>query len=143
MKSFVFFGFGILLVMVSMFNSIALATNQIGPMDKVKAMAMVKGKALGGSDGNMYMYSVINNEARYSLNYDDGKKLISISKQIKSPDDKERYITGKRVSILYDEKINSFGLKVDELGTGGGKWTKINWNTAWEIVYEWLREIEQ
>ena len=136
-------GLAILLAMVFLFNSIALATDQIGPMDKVKTMAMIKGTASKVADGRVYFYFVTKNEAKYTLGYHTDRKMISISKQTKNPDDKENYITGKRVTIFYDEKNNIFGFKVDELGTGSGDWSKMDWSTAWEMVYEWFREIEQ
>jgi len=119
-------------------SSVAISVNY-GPFDKIKALAMVNGKCVSG-DMCVLQVQNQNQDARFTLIYDEKSHRIMITKQIRSNPD-EKYFTGKRVSLICDTVKNLYGIKVDELGTGGGKWVEIDWNAAWDIAYVWVREV--
>jgi len=100
-----------------------------GPFDKIKTLSIAKGKCISG---DMCVFKIEKQDAQYFLVWSEKHQVSMITKQLKSK--------GKKVTLTCDmQQQNHYGIIEGEFG----KRTKIEWSSAWDIAYEWLREIER
>ena len=146
----------IVIVVFVSFAAIAFGETS-SPFRRVKALAMTKGKLLPDPSpqpgGKTYSYFVMRNDIKYLVTYSvdrTSKEVISISQQIKGPDDRPGSATGRKMTVQYspkspdesDEKGDHYQLGVDESGKDSTKWRPVNWNIAWGVADKFLKETE-